>query len=198
VLDEATRQIADVMGPDLFSTDGRSMEQIVGALLGERGLKIAVGESCTGGLIASRLTDVPGSSKYFELGVVAYGNRAKIDLLGVPEALIDSHGAVSEPVALAMAVGVGIGVTGIAGPGGGSDRKPVGTVAVGVVGPAGERVRTYLFPGGREQIKAFAAQAALDGVRRLLIGAGTRDEGPGTWERDEGRGGDIGSGRFER
>jgi nicotinamide-nucleotide amidase len=153
------------------------MEQVVGRLLVERGLTIAIGESCTGGLIASRLTDVPGSSAYLHLGVVAYSNQAKIDLLGVSPDLIERHGAVSEPVAQAMASGarergqadIGVGVTGIAGPSGGSDSKPVGTVALAVIGPEGlDWVRTFSFPGGRDQVKFFASQAALDAVRRLV------------------------------
>ena len=113
---------------------------MVGDLLREHKLTIAVAESCTGGLLASRLTDVPGSSDYVDRGVVCYSNQAKIDLAGVPEALIAEHGAVSEPVAQAMAEGiraraatnVGVGITGIAGPGGGTPDKPVGTVAIAV------------------------------------------------------------------
>jgi nicotinamide-nucleotide amidase len=178
ILDDATAELSAVLRPYSFSTDGRTMEQIVAGLLTERRLQLAIGESCTGGLIASRLTDVPGSSDFLELAVVAYGNRAKVSLLGVPPELISEHGAVSEPVALAMAHGarraakadIGVGVTGIAGPGGGTDRKPVGTVAFAVVGPGdAERVRTALFPGGRLQVKFHASQAALDAVRRVLL-----------------------------
>jgi nicotinamide-nucleotide amidase len=177
VLDEAVAELRVALGPYLFSSDGESMEQIVGRLLARQGLTIAVAESCTGGLIASRLTDVPGSSAYFQLGVVAYSNRAKTDLLGVPAEVIDSNGAVSEPVARAMAEGarqrgaadIGIGVTGIAGPSGGTESKPVGTVAIAVLGPGREVVRTSWFPGGREQVKLFASQAVLDTVRRLLL-----------------------------
>ena len=115
---------------------------MVGELLRARGWWVAFAESCTGGLATSRMTDVPGSSDYVERSVVAYSNRAKIELLDVPEALIAEHGAVSEPVALAMAAGirkragvnVGVGITGIAGPGGGSEQKPVGTVCIAVDG----------------------------------------------------------------
>jgi nicotinamide-nucleotide amidase len=153
------------------------MEHVVGLALRERGLTIAVAESCTGGLLGSRLTDVSGSSTYFMLGVVTYSNQAKQDLLGVDAALIDAHGAVSEPVALAMAAGVrhraatsiGIGVTGIAGPDGGTPEKPVGTVAIAVDGPWGAAARTRMFLGGREQVKFFATQAAMDDVRRALL-----------------------------
>jgi nicotinamide-nucleotide amidase len=146
-------------------------------MLVERGLRIAVAESCTGGLITSRLTDVPGSSRYVDRSVVTYSNEAKTALLDVPAALIAEHGAVSEPVALAMANGirssaavdVAIGVTGIAGPTGGSAEKPVGTVCIAAVVPDGTRVRTARFLGDREQIKYQASQAGLDMVRRMLL-----------------------------
>jgi nicotinamide-nucleotide amidase len=146
-------------------------------MLVERGLTIGLAESCTGGLIASRLTDVPGSSRYVERGVVTYSNASKTELLGVPEDMIAAHGAVSEPVAVAMAEGIrsrsgvdiGIGVTGIAGPDGGTPEKPVGTVAIAAAAAAGTRVRTFRFVGGREMVKFQASQAALDMVRRLLL-----------------------------
>jgi nicotinamide-nucleotide amidase len=173
----AARQAADVLGPDAFSCDGRTLEEVVGALLAERGLRVAVAESCTGGLIASRLTDVPGSSRYVMSGVVAYANDEKTRLLSVPAALIAAHGAVSEQVAVAMADGVraqarteiGIGVTGIAGPGGGTSEKPVGTVAVAAALPRATESRLYRFVGDRELIKFQASQAALDLVRRMLL-----------------------------
>jgi nicotinamide-nucleotide amidase len=173
----AARQAADVLGLDAFSRDGRTLEEVVGALLVERRLRIAVAESCTGGLLASRLTDVPGSSRYVECGVVAYANAQKTALLGVPEALISEHGTVSEAVAVAMAEGIraraqteiGVGVTGIAGPGGGSPDKPVGTVAVAAAVPETTRARLFRFVGDRELIKFQASQAALDLVRRLLL-----------------------------
>jgi nicotinamide-nucleotide amidase len=179
-LDRAVEAVSVPLGPDVFSTDGRSLEVVVGDLLRARGLSIAVAESCTGGLITSRLTDVPGASTYVQGGVVAYSNEAKTDLVGVPAALIAEHGAVSEPVASALAEGarsrgraaIGVGVTGIAGPGGGTPDKPVGTVAVAVTGPgAAFRVRTFRFPGGRPMVKAQAAQAALDQVRRAILDA---------------------------
>jgi nicotinamide-nucleotide amidase len=177
-LDAAVAQLCAALGPSVYSTDGRALEIVVGELLYERKLKIAVAESCSGGLLASRLTDVPGSSRYFERGVVCYSNEAKIDLLGVPEAMIREHGAVSEPVARAMADGirrqggvdVGIGITGIAGPGGGTPEKPVGTVAIAVVARADERVRTFRFVGGREMVKFQSTQAAMNIVRLMLIG----------------------------
>src|SRR5436190_261900 len=140
-LDAAVLEMQQVLGPSVYSADGRSLEGVVGDLLRQHTLTIAVAESCTGGLLASRLTDVPGSSDYVERGVVCYSNRAKTELAGVPEAMIAEHGAVSEPVARAMAEGIrtraatsiGIGITGIAGLGGGWTDKPVGTVAVAVV-----------------------------------------------------------------
>lgn len=176
-VDAASRQAAEVLGQDAFSRDGLTLEEVVGALLAERGLRIAVAESCTGGLVASRLTDVAGSSRYVQSGVVAYANEEKTRLLGVPPALIAEHGAVSEPVAIAMAEGIrrgaqtdiGIGVTGIAGPGGGTPQKPVGTVAVAAVLPETTRSRTHRFVGDRALIKFQASQAALDLVRRMLL-----------------------------
>jgi nicotinamide-nucleotide amidase len=128
-------------------------------------------------LIASRLTDVPGSSRYVERGVVSYSNASKTELLGVPEDMLRAHGAVSEPVATAMAEGIrsrsrvdiGIGVTGIAGPDGGTAEKPVGMVCIAASAAAGTRIRTFRFVGGREMVKFQASQAALDMVRRLLL-----------------------------
>jgi nicotinamide-nucleotide amidase len=176
-VDTAAHEVAEVLGLDAYSIDGRSLEQVVGDLLLERGLRIAVAESCTGGLLASRLTDVSGSSRYVERAVVAYANEAKVSLLGVSERLIAAHGAVCEPVALAMAEGiragagveVGVGVTGIAGPGGGSEEKPVGTVVVAVVAFGEARTKTFRFAGERDQVKFQATQATLDMVRRMLV-----------------------------
>ena len=176
-LERAASELREVFGEDLYSDDGEAIEAVVGGLLSGAGYTIAVAESCTGGLLSSRLTDVPGSSAYVDRGLVAYGNRAKVDWLGVPAASIDEHGAVSEPVAEAMAAGIrartgaaiGVGVTGIAGPGGGTPEKPVGTVAIAVEGPWGRSVRTRRFSGPREQIKWHASSAALDDVRRLVL-----------------------------
>jgi nicotinamide-nucleotide amidase len=176
-LDEAVADVQDAFGGDVFSVGGQSLEEVVGALLRDRGWRIAVGESCTGGLVTGRLTEVAGSSAYLDRGVVAYSNRAKTELLGVAEDLIAAHGAVSEPVALAMAEGarhlagveVGVGVTGIAGPGGGTPAKPVGTVIFAVVVPERHRTRTALLPGGRSLVRLFATTAALDLVRRTIL-----------------------------
>ncbi len=175
-LDPAVRELQAVLAGDVYSVDGASLEEVVGARLRERQLKIAVAESCTGGLLTSRLTDVPGSSAYVERSEVCYSNQAKIDSLGVPAALIAEHGAVSEPVARAMAEGirakastdVGIGVTGIAGPDGGTPEKPVGTVAIAVLVGADARVRTFQFVGLREMVKFQSAQAALNMLRLML------------------------------
>jgi nicotinamide-nucleotide amidase len=172
----AAFQVVEVLGADVYSVDGRRLEEVVGELLVERRWHIALAESCTGGLLTSRLTDVPGSSRYVKSAVVAYANSAKVSLLGVPRALLDEHGAVSEPVAMAMADGaranagadIGVGVTGIAGPDGGSAHKPVGTVAIAVALPEASHSRTFRFIGGREQVKFQASQAALDMVRRHL------------------------------
>ena len=176
VLDPAVRELQAVLGGDVYSVDGASLEEVVGARLRERRLKVAVAESCTGGLLTSRLTDVPGSSAYVERSEVCYSNQAKIDSLGVPAALIAAHGAVSEPVARAMAEGirakasadVGMGVTGIAGPDGGTPEKPVGTVAIAVLVGADGRVRTFQFVGAREMVKFQSAQAALNMLRLML------------------------------
>jgi nicotinamide-nucleotide amidase len=177
-LDAAVTQIDEVLGIDIFTHDMRTLEEVAGELLRMRRWKIALAESCTGGLATSRLTDVPGSSDYVERGVIAYSNESKIELLGVEPALLDAHGAVSEPVAEAMARGIrerarvdiGVGITGIAGPSGGSEQKPVGTVCISVVGPGSTPVtKTMRFPGNREWVKAFSAFTAIDMVRRAAL-----------------------------
>jgi len=176
MLERAIAQVLEVLGEVVFSTDGRRLEEVVGELLASRRLWIAAAESCTGGLVTSRLTDVAGSSRYVGTSVVAYANEAKTALLGVPPALLAEHGAVSEPVAVAMAEGIrsragadlGVGITGIAGPGGGSAEKPVGTVAVALATAAGTHARTFRFFGERQSVKFQASQAALDMVRRHL------------------------------
>ena len=179
-LDGAVADVRAVLGRDLFSTNNETMQQVVGELLRSRGLKIGAAESCTGGLVMARLTEVPGSSDYVDRGVVTYSNQAKTDLLGVPASTITAHGAVSEPVAEAMAAGmvrtagvdIAIGVTGIAGPSGGTSEKPVGMVAISAAWKRNEsietRVRTFNFIGGREMVRFQASQAALDMVRRWI------------------------------
>jgi nicotinamide-nucleotide amidase len=174
------RAIADlvqVFGEDAYATCERGMEEVVGDLLRQRRWTVAAAESCTGGLLTARLTDVPGSSAYVERSAVTYSNRAKEEWLGVPGALIEAHGAVSEPVAEAMAEGIrrqarsdiGVGVTGIAGPDGGTPAKPVGTVCIAVVGPWGVSVRTRVYSGERAMVKFQASQGALDDLRRALL-----------------------------
>jgi nicotinamide-nucleotide amidase len=176
VLDVAVRQLQDVLGPSVYSVDGQTLEAVVGALLRERKLTIAAAESCSGGLLMSRLTDVPGSSDYVDRGVVCYSNQSKVDLAGVPPPLIAEHGAVSEPVAQAMAEGIraragtsiGVGITGIAGPGGGTPTKPVGTVCIAVASDEETRVRTFQFLGSREMVKFQSAQSALNMTRVMV------------------------------
>jgi competence/damage-inducible protein CinA-like protein len=177
ILGRVREELLAALGEHVYSTDGRVMEEVVGDLLKARGLTIAAAESCTGGLLMSRLTDVPGSSAYVRAGVVAYDNADKIALLGVPETLLARYGAVSEPVAVAMADGirartgadVAVGITGIAGPGGGTAEKPVGMVVIAVLAPARDGyVRTFHFLGARTQVKFQSTQTALDRVRRLL------------------------------
>ena len=177
-LDSATEELANVLGRNLVSRDGTSLENVVGGLLRTRGFRVAIAESCTGGLVTSRLTDVPGASDYVHAGWTVYNNEAKVRLLGVDADTIAQHGAVSEAVAEAMSVQAreranvdyGIGVTGIAGPGGGSEEKPVGTVCLGLAGPDKDvRVRTVRFPGERDRVKFQASQAALDMLRRALL-----------------------------
>jgi nicotinamide-nucleotide amidase len=176
-LANAQARLVHVLGDDVFSTDGRKMEEVLGDLLAAKGLTIAAAESCTGGLMMSRMTDVPGSSKWVIGGAVAYSDSVKTAFADVDPALIKQHGAVSEPVAMAMAEGIrarlgadiGVGITGIAGPTGGTPAKPVGTVAIAMVVPGGPaRVRTMQLYGNRTQFKFNAAQTAMDMVRRAL------------------------------
>ena len=151
---------------------------MVVALLRERGLTLALAESCTGGLLSARVTDVPGASAVLERAFVTYSNRAKVEELGMEPALVDTHGSVSPEVAAAMAAGVrrvagaevGVGITGIAGPDGGTPEKPVGLVFIAIDGAAGTRVRRSHFPGGRERVRFQATQVALEMLRRGLLG----------------------------
>ncbi len=175
-LDAAVGELRAALGEAVYSVNGLGLEAVVAELLKHRKLTIATAESCSGGLLSSRLTDVPGSSAYMQQGVVCYTNESKTAWLGVPATLIEEYGAVSEPVAKAMAAGirekassdVGVGITGIAGPGGGTPDKPVGTVAIAISAAAEERVRTYQFFGGRDLVKFQSTQAALNMVRLML------------------------------
>ena len=169
--------VRTALGPDCYGSDDDTLESVVGHLLVERSLTVSVAESCTGGLVGHRLTNIAGSSRYFERGVMVYSNLAKEQMLGVPAPLLAAHGAVSAPVAEAMVAGIrrisgsdcGIAVTGIAGPGGATPTKPVGTVFIAAAWPSGLRVRHFRFAGGREAVKAQSAQAALDMLRRGLL-----------------------------
>lgn len=169
--------ILERVGEHCYGVDAVSLEAAVGALLAERGLSLAVAESCTGGLLAQRITDVPGASAWFKAGYVTYANSAKVEL-GVPAAMLAAHGAVSEPVAAAMAeaarsragADLAVGISGIAGPGGGLPDKPVGTVCIGWATPKGSGARTFRYWGGRDAVRWRSAQTALCTVRRYLLG----------------------------
>jgi nicotinamide-nucleotide amidase len=176
-LDEIQARVCSVLGDRVLGVDGPGLPEIVGGLLLGAGLTVAVAESCTGGLVGKRFTDVPGSSDYFLGGVTAYGNQVKTGVLGVPAGLLAENGAVSVEVAGAMAQGVqrllssdcALSTTGVAGPGGGTEEKPIGLVFVGsVVDGVTEVERLRLF-GRRDQIRERAALAALDLMRRRLL-----------------------------
>ena len=170
------RSLREALGSYLFSEDERSIAEIVLELCRGRGLTLATAESCTGGLVAARITSVPGSSDVFLGSVVAYADGAKVDGLGVPPAVLEQHGAVSAEAAQAMAEGarerlgadVAVAVTGVAGPDGGSEEKPVGLVFVHASGPDGAEARRTEFPGDREMVRGRATASALHLVRRLL------------------------------
>lgn len=174
---ELAAAIAERLGVAVFSTEGESMESVVGRMLAETGRTVSVAESCTGGLVAQRLTSVPGSSRYFIESVVAYANEAKTRLLGVPPESIDRHGAVSAEVAEVMAAGMrersgtdlAVSVTGIAGPDGGTEEKPVGTVFVGFADRTRSRSIALRLPGDRYLIRWRSSQAALDMLRRQML-----------------------------
>ena len=177
-LEAMAARLCELVGDAVFcSREEDTLEGIVGELLRKAGATLTVAESCTGGLLAERITRVPGSSDYFLGGAVTYTNELKSQVLGVPEEMLREHGAVSEPVARAMAEGVrriyrsdyGIGITGAAGPGGGSEAKPVGTVHVALAGPDGTEHKRVRFPGDRERVRWQSAQLALDMLRRRLL-----------------------------
>ena len=171
------REIWKRIGDYVFSTKGEELEQVVGEILRQKRLTLALAESCTGGLLADRITNVPGSSEYFEMGVVTYSNESKVDVLGVDKILIESKGAVSAEVVQSMAEGVrklantglGVGISGIAGPTGGSSEKPVGTVFIGIsCKNKGTFSHGYQFRGTREEIKIISSEAALDLIRKFI------------------------------
>lgn len=177
LLDEMVERIVLALGEPVFTTQGESLEEVVANLLLRNNATIAVAESCTGGLVAERLTTIPGSSSYFLGGVVCYRNSVKSAWVDVPEELIEAKGAVSEEVACALADGIrrrsgaalGLAITGVAGPGGGNTEKPVGTVHVALANGASTKSREFRFPGDRERIRFQASQMALDLVRRFFL-----------------------------
>lgn len=178
LVDRFTEEVRRRLGDCVFSTGGETLEEVVARLLMERGVTLSVAESCTGGLLANRITNVPGSSGFFERGVVTYSNESKTELLGVPSGLFKTVGAVSAEVVEHMAMGVrelartdiGVGISGIAGPGGGTPEKPVGTVYIGFSHRSfGARSKRYQLTGTREQIKLAASQAALDLIRKFFL-----------------------------
>jgi len=174
---ELADKIEDELGDAIFSRKGETIEQIVSYLLQMRGMTLAVAESCTGGLLAERITSLSGSSRYFLGGAVVYSNELKTQFANVPKALIDKHGAVSREVATAMAEGIrkrclasyGIGITGVAGPSGGTEQKPVGLVYIALAEEEGTQVAERNFPGDRKRIRQFATQQALEMIRRALL-----------------------------
>ena len=176
-IDELAGELEDELDDSVFSTNGESLDQIAGYYLQMRGATIAVAESCTGGLLAERLTSVPGSSRYFLGGIVVYSNDLKTRLADVPPLLIEEYGAVSREVAAALAEGVrdrcnttiGIGITGVAGPTGGSPEKPVGLVFHAISDEDGTDVVERNYPGDRQRVRRYASQQALDMIRRKLM-----------------------------
>lgn len=178
LMDEFLTDIHALLGQYVFTTEGKMLEEVVGELLKQNNMTLATAESCTGGLLSHRITNIPGSSSYFLEGVVSYSNEAKVKILGVPMELIETHGAVSAPVVEAMAKGVrhisgsdlGIGISGVAGPGGGTIEKPVGTVYIGLDSKTkGTLSRKFQFHGTREEIKLVSVLKALDMIRQSLL-----------------------------
>ncbi len=176
-VDEVAGVVEDELDDAVYSRDGQSLEQIVGYWLQMRNATVAVAESCTGGLLAERITSVSGSSRYFLGGAVVYSNNLKTEFAGVPAEMIERHGAVSREVAAALAEGIryrcestlGVGITGVAGPNGGTPEKPVGMVFHAVASDSGTEVIQRNFPGDRKRIRRFASTMALDMVRKKLM-----------------------------
>jgi nicotinamide-nucleotide amidase len=176
-VDELVSLVEDELGDNVYSDNGDSLEQIVSYYLQMRNATLSVAESCTGGLVAERLTSVSGSSRYFIGGAVVYSNALKTDFADVPKDLIEVYGAVSEQVSRALAEGIrkrcgtslGLGITGVAGPTGGTAEKPVGLVFHALASESGTEVLKRNFPGDRQRVRWFASQQALDMVRRKLM-----------------------------
>jgi nicotinamide-nucleotide amidase len=177
LLDALDTIISGRLSEYLISNNGQSLEEVVGELLRARKMTLSVAESCTGGLIGHQITGIGGSSEYFNRGVIVYSNAAKMELLDIPKRILTRHGAVSQKVASLMAEGIkkssgsdlGLAVTGIAGPGGGTPEKPVGTVWMALSSSKGTETECHLFRGNREQIKTLTAYTALNRVRRFLL-----------------------------
>ena len=176
-LEKACAKVQAALGPVVFGEGDLSLEEAVVQIFNDRELKLATAESCTGGTLASLLTDVPGASLCFLEGAVTYSNEAKVARLGVSPKTLEEHGAVSREVALEMAHGIrktsgadfGVGITGIAGPSGGGETKPVGTVHVAIAHPDGEWEQKFFFPFDRPRFKQITAASALDRLRRILL-----------------------------
>jgi nicotinamide-nucleotide amidase len=177
LLREVEQRIRSKVGKYVYGINQEELEEIVGKLMTERKLTLAVAESCTGGLIADKITDVSGSSNYFQQGLVTYSNQSKVEILGVQSLLLEQHGAVSKEVAEAMAAGIrrvaqtdiGISTTGIAGPTGGTSTKPIGIVWIGYSDADATLALRFQFGQGRRRVKERAAQAALELLRRKLL-----------------------------
>jgi nicotinamide-nucleotide amidase len=177
LLDTIEKEIEGRLSGYLISKNGQAIEEVIGELLEQKKMTLSVAESCTGGLIGHRITSVPGSSGYFDRGLIVYSNRAKKELLGIPPRILARHGAVSQQTAHLMAEGIrrqsrsdlGLAVTGIAGPGGGTPGKPVGTVWISLASIRGTKTGHFLFKGRRDQIKTLTAYTALNWVRRTLL-----------------------------
>jgi nicotinamide-nucleotide amidase len=176
-VDEVAGVVEDELDEAVYSRNGESLEQIVGYWLQMRNATVAVAESCTGGMVAERLTSISGASRYFLGGAVVYSNTLKTELAGVPAEMIERHGAVSREVAAALAEGIryrcestlGVGITGIAGPNGGTPDKPVGLVFHAVASSTGTEIVQRNFPGDRKRIRRFASTMALDMLRKKLM-----------------------------
>ena len=176
-VEELAGKIEDEMGDAIYSRKGETIEQIVSYLLQMRGMTLATAESCTGGMLAERITSVSGSSRHFLGGVVVYSNELKTQFANVPKTMIDQYGAVSREVAQALAEGIrkrclssyGVGITGVAGPTGGTEQKPVGLVYVALASDEGTQVVERNFPADRARVRQFAAMQALEMIRRALL-----------------------------
>jgi nicotinamide-nucleotide amidase len=178
LLAEVAAPIEQLLGDRLYSRNGDPLEVVVGHLLRDRRATVSVAESCTGGMLGERLTSVPGSSEYFVGGYITYADAMKVELLGVPPEVLEQHGAVSQETAEAMAAGArrrtgstyALSITGVAGPDGGSEAKPVGSVYIAIADDAGVHTEHRRFLGDRQRIRTFTVQMALDLLRRRITG----------------------------